>query len=327
MTQYLVKRLGYVLFVLTIVSAILFGIFKLVPGDPAKIMTEGQRLSMTPEAYEALYQKTREDLGLDQPLVVQYFKWVGNTIQGDLGYSIQHKKPVLEVIGVPMQNTVKLNLLTMFLTFLITIPLGITTAVKKYSAYDNTVQVLSVVGYSIPSFIIGLVFICLFSVMWGIFPISGTMTAGTTATGWALTMDKLKHMALPVMVMTVGSLGGITRYVRGAMIESLQMDYIRTARAKGVKEKVVIYVHAFRNSMIPLVTIVTGWLVSLFGGSVIIESIFSWGGMGNLLVTSLRQQDYAVAMALQVFFVLLVLLGNVLMDIGYCLVDPRVKLS
>lgn len=327
MVRFIIKRLGYVLFVLTVVSAILFGIFKLVPGDAAKIMTEGQRLSMTPEAYEELYQKTRLNLGLDDPLIVQYIKWLQNTISGDLGYSIQHKKPVLDVIQVPMQNTIKLNLLTMFLTFLITIPLGITTAVKKYSVYDNTVQVLSVVGYSIPSFIIGLVFICLFSVAWPIFPISGTMTAGSTATGWALTMDKLKHMALPVMVMTFGSLGGITRYVRGAMIESLQMDYIRTARAKGLKEKVVIYVHAFRNSLIPLVTIVTGWLVSLFGGSVIIESIFSWGGMGNLLVTSLRQQDYAVSMALQVFFVLLVLVGNVLMDIGYCMVDPRVKLS
>lgn len=327
MLRYIVKRFGYVLFVLLMVSAILFGIFKLVPGDPAAIMTEGQRLSMEPAEYQALYEKTREDLGLDKPLVIQYFSWAGEMLQGDLGYSTIHKKPVIDVIMVPMQNTIKLNLLTMLLTFMITIPLGITTAVKKYSAYDNTVQVLSVVGYSIPSFIIGLVFICLFSVIYPIFPISGTMTAGTTATGMALTMDKLKHMALPVLVMTFGSLGGITRYVRGAMIESLQMDYIRTARAKGLKEKVVIYVHAFRNSMVPLVTIVTGWLVSLFGGSVIIESIFSWGGMGNLLVTSLRQQDYSVAMALQVFFVLLVLLGNVIMDIGYCLVDPRVKLG
>ncbi|MFI3253545.1 MAG: ABC transporter permease [Eubacteriales bacterium] len=325
MLRYIVKRLVYVCFVLAMVSAILFGIFKLVPGDPAAIMTEGQRMSLEPAEYQELYQKTREQLGLDDPLVVQYFSWVGMMLQGDLGYSIIHKKPVLDVIGVPMSNTIKLNLLTMILTFAITIPLGITTAVKKYSAYDNTVQVLSVVGYSIPSFIVGLVFICIFSVILGIFPISGTMTAGTTAEGWDLTVDKLRHMALPVIVMTFGSLGGITRYVRGAMIEALQMDYIRTARAKGLKEKVVIYVHAFRNSMVPLVTITTSWMVGLFGGSVIIESIFSWGGMGNLLVTSLRQQDYSVAMALQIFFVLLVLLGNVIMDIGYCLVDPRVK--
>lgn len=325
MLRYIVKRLVYVCFVLAMVSAILFGIFKLVPGDPAAIMTEGQRMSLEPAEYQELYQKTREQLGLDDPLVVQYFSWVGMMLQGDLGYSIIHKKPVLDVIGVPMSNTIKLNLLTMILTFAITIPLGITTAVKKYSAYDNTVQVLSVVGYSIPSFIVGLVFICIFSVILGIFPISGAMTAGTTAEGWDLTVDKLRHMALPVIVMTFGSLGGITRYVRGAMIEALQMDYIRTARAKGLKEKVVIYVHAFRNSMVPLVTITTSWMVGLFGGSVIIESIFSWGGMGNLLVTSLRQQDYSVAMALQIFFVLLVLLGNVIMDIGYCLVDPRVK--
>lgn len=327
MLRYIIKRIGYVLFVLVMVSAILFGIFKNVPGDPAKMMIEGQKLNMEPAAYQALYEKTRLDLGLDEPVPVQYVKWVGKTLEGDFGYSTVNKKPVTEVVVDPMQNTIKLNLLTMVLTFAITIPLGITTAVKKYSTYDNTVQVLSVVGYSIPSFIIGLVFICLFAVINPIFPISGSMTAGTTAVGWELAKDKLMHMALPVMVMTFGSLGGITRYVRGAMIESLQMDYIRTARAKGLKEKVVIYVHAFRNSLIPLVTIVTNWLVSLFGGSVIIESIFSWNGMGNLLVTSLRQQDYSVAMALQVFFVLLVLIGNVLMDIGYCLVDPRVNLD
>lgn len=327
MLKYIIKRLGYLIFVLFLVSIILFGIFKLVPGDPAKIMIEGQRLSMSPEAYEKLYEDTRLALGLDQPVIVQYFKWAGQTLQGNLGYSTQYMKPVVDVIKVPLANTIKLNLLTMVLTFIITIPLGITTAVKKYSTYDNTVQVLSVVGYSIPSFIIALVFIFLFAVTFQIFPISGTMTAGSTLTGWADTVDKLRHMALPVMVMTFGSLGGITRYVRGAMIEALQMDYIRTARAKGLKEKVVIYVHAFRNSLIPLVTIVTGWLVSLFGGSVIIESIFNWNGMGSLLVSSLRQQDFSVAMAIQIFFVLLVLVGNLIMDLGYSLVDPRVKLG
>ncbi|MFI3206320.1 MAG: ABC transporter permease [Clostridia bacterium] len=327
MVKYILKRLGYLIFVLFLVSIVLFGIFKLVPGDPVAMMLEGQRLSMKPEAYELLYEQTRESFGLDQPLPVQYFKWLINTVQGDLGYSIQYKKPVIDVLQTPLMNTIQLNILTLILTFAITIPLGIATAVKKYSAFDNSVQVLSVVGYSIPSFIIGLVFIFLFSVLIPIFPISGSVTPGSDYTGMQAILDKLWYMALPVIVMTVGSLGGITRYVRGAMIEALQMDYIRTARAKGLKEKTVIYVHAFRNSLVPLVTIMTGWLVSLFGGSVVIESIFNWNGMGELLVTSLRQQDFAVAMAIQIFFVLLVLVGNLVMDLGYCLVDPRVKLD
>ncbi len=327
MLRYILKRLLYLIFVLALVSLILFGIFKLVPGDPAAMLLEGQRTALSPEQYQQLYLQTRADLGLDENILVQYFKWVVNTVQGDFGYSTQYKMPVIDVLGAPMSNTVKLNLITMFLVFAITIPLGITTAVRKFSVYDNIVQVGSVIGYSIPSFIIGLVFIAIFAVTLGWLPISGSVSAGSTATGLADTLDRLRHMVLPVMVMTFGSLGGITRYVRGAMIESLQMDYIRTARAKGLKEKVVIYVHAFRNSLIPLVTITTGWMVSLFGGSVIIESVFNWNGMGTLLVSSLRQQDFSVSMAIQIFFVLLVLLGNLIMDIGYSLVDPRIKLS
>ncbi len=327
MFKYILKRLGYLVFVLFLVSMILFGIFKMVPGDPVAMMLDGQKLSMSPTEYQTLYEKTREKLGVDKPIPVQYFNWVVNTVQGDLGYSIHYRKPVTEVLSYPLINTVQLNIFTMILTFLITIPLGITTAVKKYSTYDNFIQVFSVIGYSIPSFIIGLVFIFLFAVLIPIFPISGSMTPGSQFTGFQAFSDKIYYMALPVIVMTFGSLGGITRYVRGAMIEALQMDYIRTARAKGLKEKVVIYVHAFRNSLIPLVTIVTGWLVSLFGGSVIIESVFEWNGMGKLLVNSLRQQDFSVAMAIQIFFVLLVLAGNLIMDIGYSLVDPRVKLD
>ncbi len=327
MLFYIAKRLGYLFFVLFIISIILFGIFKSVPGDPAHMMLEGQRQSLQPEQYEQLYQQTREQLGLDKNIVVQYLSWAKNTISGDFGYSLLHKKPVIEVIKTPMVNTITLNLVTMILVFAITIPLGITTAVKKNSAYDNFVQVGSVVGYSIPSFVTALIFIVIFSVTLGIFPISGFITAGSSATGFSYFLDRLHHMALPVIVMTFGSLGGITRYVRGAMIDALASDYIRTARAKGLREKVVVYSHAFKNSLIPLVTVMTGWFVSLFGGSIIIESIFNWNGMGQLLITSLRGQDFAVSMALQVFYVLLVLVGNLIADLGYALVDPRIKLK
>ena len=140
-------------------------------------------------------------------------------------------------------------------------------------------------------------------------------------------LDGLKYMALPLFVMVFSSLGGITRYVRAAMIDALRMDYIRTARAKGVKEKVVIYSHAFRNALIPVVTILTGWFLSIFSGSVVIERIFLWNGMGKVMLDSLNQQDFAVVLAFQMFYVLLALAGNLIMDLAYCLVDPRVKLT
>ncbi len=327
MLRYILRRLVYLVFVFILVSFILFGVFKLVPGDPATLMLEGERLTLEPEEYAIRYEQMREELGLDKNIIVQYVSWAGKMLQGDFGYSIVYRRDVNEVIGVPMWYTVRLNLVTMCLVFLITIPLGITTAVRKYTTYDNVVQVGSVIGYSIPSFIMALVFIVVFAVINPIFPISGSGTAGATFTGMEAFKDTLYHMALPVIVMTFGSLGAITRYVRGAMIEALQMDYIRTARAKGLKERVVIYVHAFRNSLIPLVTIITGWMISLFGGSVVIESIFNLNGMGRLLVSSLRQLDFYVSMAVQIFYVSLVLIGNLVMDIGYALVDPRVKLG
>ena len=226
-----------------------------------------------------------------------------------------------------MANTVMLNILTMFVVFLISIPLGILTAVRKNSVFDKSVQVLTIVGYSIPTFIIALLAIFLLAVKFPIFPISGVSTAGSTATGLTAMLDKLHHMALPVLVMSVSGIGGITRYVRAAMIDVLRMDYIKTARAKGLSEKVVIYVHAFRNALIPVVTVTTWWVVGLFGGSIVIESVFLWPGLGKMLIDALLQRDFAVVLTMQMFYVVLSLAGNVIMDIAYTMVDPRVRLD
>ena len=160
-----------------------------------------------------------------------------------------------------------------------------------------------------------------------IFPVSGVNSVGFSGTAMQKFFDTLWHMALPVLVIVLGSVGSITRYVRAAMIESLSMDYIRTARAKGVRERVVIYSHAFRNALLPIVTIVTGWFVSVFSGSVIIENIFLWPGIGKVLFDGLMQQDFMVVLAMQMFYVIIALLGNLVMDIAYCMVDPRVKLD
>ena len=325
--RYLVKRFVYIVFVFFIISILMFFIYKSMPGDPVTMMLGESRNNMKPEAYQALYDRTRQELGLDKPLVIQYLIWIGNMLTGDFGYSTQYKRQVVDVIGTPMVNTLMLNALSMVVTFVIAIPLGIATAVRKNSVFDKFVQVITIVGYSLPSFIIALLFIFAFAVKIPIFPISGVRSAGFSGNGFELVLDTLWHMALPVIVLSISGIGSITRYVRAEMIDVLRMDYIKTARAKGLREKTVIYVHAFRNALIPIVTIATAWVVSLFGGSIVIENVFLWPGLGQMLINGLLQRDFSVVLTMQMFYVVLSLTGNVLMDIAYTIVDPRVRLE
>lgn len=325
--RYLVKRFVYIVFVFFIISILMFFIYKSMPGDPVTMMLGESRNSMKPEAYQALYDRTRQELGLDKPLVIQYLIWIGNMLTGDFGYSTQYKRQVVDVIGTPMLNTLMLNALSMVVTFAIAIPLGIATAVRKNSVFDKFVQVITIVGYSLPSFIIALLFIFAFAVKIPIFPISGVRSAGFSGSGVELVLDTLWHMALPVIVLSISGIGSITRYVRAEMIDVLRMDYIKTARAKGLKEKTVIYMHTFRNALIPIVTIATAWVVTLFGGSVVIENVFLWPGLGQMLINGLLQRDFSIVLTMQMFYVVLSLTGNVIMDIAYTIVDPRVRLE
>lgn len=325
--RYLLKRFVYIVFVFFIISILMFAIYKSMPGNPVDIMLGDSKTTMKPDAYQALYDKTVRDLGLDKPLPVQYVAWMGNMLTGEFGYSTQYKQEVINIISGPMINTVLLNILTMIVVFIIAIPLGIVTAVRKNGAFDKTVQVVTIVGYSIPTFIVALLAIFLLAVKFPIFPISGVKSAGLNATGLENVLDRLWHMALPVLVMSVSGIGGITRYVRAAMIDVLRMDYIKTARAKGLREKTVVYIHAFRNALIPVVTITTWWVVGLFGGSIVIESVFLWPGLGKMLIDGLLQRDFAVVLTMQMFYVVLSLTGNVIMDIAYTIVDPRVRLE
>ena len=325
--KYIFKRLIYLVFVFVIISVVLFFVYKAVPGDPAAVMLEGSRLTMEPEQYDQQYKQLREKLGLDDPLPVQFAIWFGNVIQGDLGYSTQYRMDVKDVITQPLLNTIKLNIPAVFLVMIITIPLGIATAVKKNTLFDSTVQVTSIIGYSMPTFIVALVCIFIFAIKIPLFPISGVNSPGFEGEGMARALDTLYHMALPLIVIILGSIGGVTRYVRAAMIEALHCDYIRTARAKGLSEKVVIFSHAFRNALIPVVTILTGWVISVFAGSIVLESIFLWNGIGKMLIDGLVQRDFSIVLAMQLFYVVLSLLGNLIMDIGYAFVDPRVKLG
>lgn len=327
MLKYVFKRLAYIVIVFLIASVLLFALYKSVPGDPARMMLEGNKASMKPAEYEARYQDAVRKLGLDKPVFVQYFTWLFNTLRLDFGYSLTYKMPVKEMIGEPMKNTIMLNVWSLIPVFAITLPLGIASAVRRGTRFDRSVQIITIIGYSLPFFVIALLFIFLLAVKIPIFPISGVQTPALRGTPLRMFLDKLYHMALPLMVMVFTSLGGLTRYVRATMIEALRMDYIRTARAKGLSEKVVIYSHAFRNALIPFITIMTGWFISIFSGSVVIERTFLWNGMGKVIIDALNQQDFAVSLAMVMFYLVLSLIGNLVMDLSYGLADPRVRLE
>lgn len=320
MLKYIVKRLLHMIPVMIIISICIFGIIKLTPGDPV-----GANLNprSTPEQKAA----ERARLGLDKPIYQQYLMWFGRTAQGDFGESLTYKKPVVSVIGTFIWNTFLLNIVDFIIAFLISIPLGILCAVRKYSKFDNFWTVFSLFGISMPGFFFGLLLIYFFSVQLKLTPVSGMVEAGTKNTGLMLGLEIAHHMILPGIVLIIGSLASLLRYVRNGMLEVLSQDYIRTARSKGLNEKVVIYKHAFRNALIPVVTLVGFYIPALFSGAVILETIFRWPGLGLVMIESIQARDYNLMMTMLIFLAFLTLLGNLFQDIGYALVDPRVKVE
>lgn len=327
MTKYLLKRIGYICLVFVALSVIIFGIYNMVPGDPARAEVFPQKQTLTPEAYEREYLRVRERLGLDDPIPVRYWKWFSNLVQFKLGHSETFQRPVTELLKAPLRNTLLINIFVVFFGLLITIPLGIYMAVKKNSLFDRTVQIMTLIGVSLPVFIFALIFIYIFAVKLRWFPVSGMQTAGFTGSGWAQVKDTLHHLFLPVTVLVLTSLASTTRYIRAAMASALSMDYIRTARAKGVKEKTVVYSHAWRNALLPVITLLIGWVISIFYGSLILESMFNLNGMGKFFIDALNRSDWNVAMAIQMFYVLLALVSNLIVDISYGIVDPRVRIT
>ena len=258
-----------------------------------------------------------------------YYGVYNGLLQGNFGYSYELKDEVVNVVKEPMKNTIFINVFATILALGITIPLGIVCAVHKGSKGDQAMQVFTIIGYSLPAFITCILFIWVFCSLLGWFPPSGMKTPGSNFTPWTWVWfkDRMYYLALPLITMTFCSLGGMTRYVRASMIDALSMDCIRTARAKGVKEKTVIYSHAWRNALIPIVTLVVGWFLGIFGGSLIFESMFGLNGMGKLMIQALRTADSDVIILLQLFYVAISLIGNLIIDIVYGLVDPRVRVS
>ncbi len=341
MGRYVLRRCGYMLLVMIILSLLMFLVYTMIPYDRAVTEAESFKTAYkgNPNAAQLYAEKLadlRRQLGTDQPVLKRYLGWLGlgpingkynGIFQGNFGYSYTYDRPVIDVLKTPMLNTVFINVFATILGLGITIPLGIFCAVHRGSKRDTGIQIATIVGYSIPSFITAIIFIWLFAIMLGWFPVSGMKTPGSNYTGLAELKDRLYYMSLPLIVMTFSSLGGMTRYVRAAMTEALSMDCIRTARAKGLREKVVVYSHAFRNALIPIITLVIGWFLGIFSGSVVLENIFGLNGVGRLYINALNDKDFEVVLLLQMFYVIIGLIGNLVTDIAYGIADPRVRVN
>jgi len=312
---------------LFLISMIMFSIFQFMPGDPVMLMMEGEMDTMTPEEWEAAVESIRAMMGLDGPVVYRYYRWITNMVQGNWGFSSLNRRPVLDVIRVPIMWTVILNVTALTIGFGITIPLGIFSAVKRGKAFDNSTLVFTTIGFSMPNFLVAILFVVIFAVFAGWLPMAGMSSPIPPDDTWPMIVDRLRHVVLPLLTITFVGLASMTRYVRAVMCDALTEDYIRTARSKGLREKVVIFSHAFRNALVPIVTFMAGALMGMFSGSIVIESVFNWSGMGVVMINSLFAGDYAVVMAMNMFYIGVALISILIMDLMYGLVDPRIKIA
>lgn len=326
MLKYILKRLLNLIPVLFIISVVIFATVKGMPGDPVTAYL-GVGSKATPEVKEQI----REKLGLNKSLPEQYVIWVGNMARGDLGESMKFKAPVSEIIGEYVWNTFLLNAVSLIVAIVIAIPIGIRQATKKFSKYDNFWTVFSLLGVSVPTFFFALILIFYVAIPSGFIPVNGMRTPQLALFGYANIFQEIGdvgiHMLLPVIVLAFSSFATFSRYVRSAMIDVINQDYIRTARSKGLKEKVVIYRHAFKNALIPLVTLLGLYIPSLFAGAMILESVFLWPGLGKILIDAIYGLDQSIITACLMFSAILMVLGNLLSDILYSVVDPRVKVE
>ncbi len=316
MLPYMIRRLALAVPLLLAVSLVSFVIMQSVPGGPLAIYRNNPNVRAEDLA------RLEEKLGLNRPLPVQYGIWLRNFVTGDWGQSLASGRPVTEMIGERLLNTFYLMGTAFLLTLLLAIPIGVLSAMKQYSLFDYLATLFSFLGFSVPIFWLGLMAIIVFAVELGWFPAGGMRTIGLP---FSLT-DRLRYLALPVSLMAFHSAGQYSRYVRSSMLEVIQQDYITTARAKGLAERIVVLRHALRNALIPLITVVALDLPALFSGTLLVETVFAWPGMGRLFWRSALRFDYPVLMGIIIVTALLVILFNLLADVLYALVDPRVRL-
>lgn len=315
MFKYIIKRILHAIPLLIIVSLISFLIINLAPGDPVLMFVNPET------ANTAQLESIRANLGLDKPIYIRYVLWLGSILKLDFGLSFLHSRPVWDLISEAIPATLSLALCATIISFLIAIPAGIISALKKNTIVDYFFSMISFIGVSLPSFWFGLMLILVFSLKLRWLPTGGLRDNFDQF----VLVDRIKHLILPVTVMAMGNMASKMRYMRSSMLEVIKQDYIRTARSKGLSEKVVIFKHAFRNSLLPIITMLGFIIPNLFSGAAILETIFSWPGLGRLIVEANFMRDYPVLMGGTIISSALVILGSLIADILYAVADPRIK--
>lgn len=319
---YLARRLITLIPLLLGITFVSFVVIQAAPGSPVELMTD-----MNPDASPELRQKLEQYWGLDQPIHVQYWRWLQRLAVGDFGVSFAaDQRPVLDKITDALPITLLLNALSLAFILLMSIPIGVYSATHRYSTLDRVTTVLVFLGFAMPTFWLALLCMMLFGVELGWLPISGLQSLQHEQLSiFGRFLDRARHLVLPVVISSVTSLAGLSRYMRSSMLEVIRQDYITTARSKGLSERVVIYRHALRNALLPVVTILGLSVPGLIGGAVIFETMFAIPGMGRLFYDSVMQRDYMVVMGVLVMGAVLTLVGNLLADIMYAIVDPRLR--
>lgn len=320
MATYILRRLLQTIGVVILLSYVCFYLMTLMPGDPVELM-----ISSNPKITSEDVARLRTLYGLDQPAYKRYLNWVSQISTGDLGHSRTYRIPVSELLGPRLWNTFYLSMLALTFSILVALPIGVYTALNPGSRMDSVVSMLTFFGISMPSFLLALILIIIFAVQLGWLPAGGTETIGADNTGLAGFLDRAKYLILPVLSLSLQSIGSFVRYARGSMLDVLRQDYVRTAKAKGLSYHVVIWKHAFRNALIPIITIIALSLSSVFSGALLTETVFAYQGVGKLVYDSIMGNDFNVAMVSFIISVSMVLIMNLIADILYGFVDPRIS--
>jgi peptide/nickel transport system permease protein len=322
MSRYLASRLAEIVVTLALMSFIVYLLIGLMPGDPIDMMISGN-----PQMTSADAERLRAVYGIDKPLVERYLAWAGQALRGDFGYSRNFSQPVLTVLWPRLLNTLELAGIAFLLSIAIALPLGVWTAARPRSRADYTINLLSFAGISTPPFWLALLMIILFAVKLGVLP-AGGMAEVRPHTPWPEALGQhLRFAILPIATLLLLQLGGYTRFMRGAMIETLRHDYVRTARAKGASEGRVLWRHAFANALAPVLTILGLSFGGLFSGALITEIMFAWPGMGKMMYQAILDNDYNLALVGLLFTTFTTIVGNLLADLALVAVDPRVSLA
>lgn len=321
MSTFITRRILQTLALIVVLSFVCFYLMSLMPGDPVDLMVASNP-RITPEDVARL----KSLYGLDQPIYKRYATWMGSLLQGDLGYSRTYRVPVQELMGPNLLNTFILSAASLTLSLLIAIPLGIISALRPGSKTDYIINLFSFAGISIPSFWLAIVLIIIFAVKFPLLPAGGTLTIGADEAGfWASVADRAQYLVLPVLSLSIQQIGRFSRFTRSAMMEAMRNDFIRTARAKGLSRRRVIWDHGFRNALIPIITVIALSFSGLFSGAILTETVFAYQGVGKLAYDSIIANDYNVAMISFVISVSMVLLMSLIADILYGFADPRIS--